>query len=173
MHTIHVKFCYYSSSLFRYSPRCRYRMDSCVRTSLPSRQGRQLRSLLFFKMLLLWDLWLKPTAPAPLPLPHDTSGCLLFTFPSALRLGVKELHALPLFAYPPPLYRSRWLRIRLCCQGPSHPCALLRCLLRLESQAASSLASPAWLLLDDVSPPVVHLPVACAPAISALVLQAF
>jgi hypothetical protein len=106
MHTIHVKFCYYSSSLFRYSPRRRYRMDSCVRTSLPSRQGRQLRSLLFFKMLLLWDLWLKPTAPAPLPLPHDTSGCLLFTFPSALRLGVKELHALPLFAYPPCIDRD-------------------------------------------------------------------
>jgi hypothetical protein len=147
MHTIHVKFCYYSSSLFRYSPRRRYRMDSCVRTSLPSRQGRQLRSLLFFKMLLLWDLWLKPTAPAPLPLPHDTSGCLLFTFPSALRLGVKELHALPLVAYHP-------VSIAMASNPPllpgpvssspgPHPCALLRCLLRLESQAAASLASPA------------------------------
>jgi hypothetical protein len=42
------------------------------------------------------------------------------------------------------------------------------CLLQLGSPTATSLAPPAWLLLDDVSPPAIHLPVACTPAISAL-----
>jgi hypothetical protein len=37
------------------------------------------------------------------------------------------------------------------------------CLLQLGSPTATSLAPPAWLLLDDVSPPAIHLPVACTP----------
>jgi hypothetical protein len=39
-----------------------------------------------------------PTAPTPFPLPHN-AGCFIFTFPSALRLRVKELPALPPVVY--------------------------------------------------------------------------
>jgi hypothetical protein len=91
------------------------RMDSCVRTSLPSRQGQRCRSHLFFERSLLWDFWLKPTTSAPLPLPHDVSGCLLFTFPLALRLGATVtffptslLHSLVPIPHVQPQWVDEW-----------------------------------------------------------------
>jgi hypothetical protein len=111
-----------------------------VRTSLPSRQGRWLRSCCSskghcFGIFACPLLFLSPTTRVS---PH------LMT------------------ASQPPLL-----------PGPASSSPLLRCLLQLGSPAATSLAPPARLLLDDVSPPAVHLPVACASTISALAPQAF
>jgi hypothetical protein len=47
---------------------------------------------------------LKPTVPAPLPLPHNAGGFFLFSFLSELRLRAKELPASP--PLPAPVFMN-------------------------------------------------------------------